>query len=517
MAHDDTGHDSARDAARGSGDAGDAARGTGDAANSIAGGEAAPDGAGDEGRDAAHGTAASVGEAGTGAAADTPHGDAGSAGERLASLEAENARLRAELGNGRAGASTGEPGRRKPRRTAGGVIRSILSAVCLVLAGVLTPVAIVGAWAATQLTDTEAFVGTFAPLADDPAVQRLVAAQTVAATEEALDVEGLTSDVIDGIIDLGTGERASDALRALEEPAAAGIRALIRNTVEDFVASDAFSDIWREALRASHAEALAALRHEPGAAVSLEGDELGIQLGPIVERAADALADAGLDFAAAIPAVDRTIVVAEGDSVAAVQLGYAVATIAGVWMPWLVLALAAAGVLLAHKRARALIWAGVALAIGAIVLAIGLGVGGMVAGGALDDAGVPADAAAALYGGVTARMLDTAVVVAVLGAAVALVAWLAGPFEVPRRMRGAASDAAASLREAAGQRGLGTGAFGVWVERWRPWLLAAVGLAAALVVVFARPLSVALIVWTLVLAALAVAAIELVRRPPAVE
>ena len=65
--------------------------------------------------------------------------------QRVRELEAENARLAAESHVPDAGAAAG----RAPRRS--GWWRALLSAVCIVLAGVLLPVSIVAAWSRAQL------------------------------------------------------------------------------------------------------------------------------------------------------------------------------------------------------------------------------------------------------------------------------------------------------------------------------------------------------------------------------
>ena len=64
-------------------------------------------------------------------------------------------------------------------------------------------------WGKTTLTDTDAFVATYAPLAHDPVVQSYIVDQASTAINANLDVEQLTSDVIDGSRHLASGhERA---------------------------------------------------------------------------------------------------------------------------------------------------------------------------------------------------------------------------------------------------------------------------------------------------------------------
>lgn len=94
--------------------------------------------------------------------------------DRLRELEAENERLRTA------------PASR--RRISG---RSILAGLLIVVALVLAPVAALGSWARMQLVDSDRFVSTFAPLAEDPAVQELIVTQVSAAIEQNLDIDAL--------------------------------------------------------------------------------------------------------------------------------------------------------------------------------------------------------------------------------------------------------------------------------------------------------------------------------------
>ena len=51
------------------------------------------------------------------------------------------------------------------------VLRRLLSALLVLAAVALLPVALTGTWLERTVTDTDTYVDTVAPLADDPAVQ----------------------------------------------------------------------------------------------------------------------------------------------------------------------------------------------------------------------------------------------------------------------------------------------------------------------------------------------------------
>src|SRR5918994_3721371 len=229
---------------------------------------------------------------------------------RIAELEAENAALRA-------GADAEEASRAAPTDAAASVAplrerrrwgRTAAAIVLVVVGLLLAPVAVISAWARLELVDTERFVATFAPLADEPAVQDYITEQATAAIGEQVDIPGLTKDVFDGIKSLDLPPRAEDALSLLEAPAAQGLQSLVTQVVDRVVTSEGFADVWAAALRATHTQFVTAVQGDPDAALAVGGDgTISVQLGPIIETVKQRLEERGVGFAAAIPEVDRSI------------------------------------------------------------------------------------------------------------------------------------------------------------------------------------------------------------------
>ena len=157
--------------------------------------------------------------------------------ERLRLLESENELLRSKL----AGAESGAP-----VATAGPKTRgrgwTVLAATLIILGLMLAPIAVVSGWMKNQLTDTEMFVSTFAPLAEDPAVQAFVADKVSTVIEEKIDIPSLMDDVFNGIRQLDLPPRAIAALGLLEGPATEGLQSLLDSTVQKVVSSDQFAD-----------------------------------------------------------------------------------------------------------------------------------------------------------------------------------------------------------------------------------------------------------------------------------
>lgn len=434
--------------------------------------------------------------------------------ERIAALEAENATLRDELGDDARVAPTTSVSAVPVRPHTRSWAWTLLATVLIVIGALLAPVAVVASWAKVQLTDTQSFVDTYAPLADDPAVQAYVTDQAVAVIQENVDIPQVTSQVVDGITELGTGPVATKALDALKGPLAQGIVSLIHTTVGNFVASDAFAQVWQEALRTTHTQLVATMQNDPKAAVAVGADgSVGIQLAPIIARVKQLLVDQGLTFAAQIPTIDKTITIAQNSSIPTIQLFYGVAVAAGAWLQWIALAFLALGVIVARRRSLALVWASVALALAMVVVVAGIAIGRLVFVGSVSPSLLPTGVANTLYRTLTTAMQDTGVAVLVLAIVVAVVGWYAGPFAVPRKLRGFFGSGVTWVREAAERHGISTGRTGEWIYAQRVLLRALVALIAAALVLFIRPLTTPLIVWTLVLAAVVIAVLELVQRP----
>jgi hypothetical protein len=415
---------------------------------------------------------------------------------RLQELEAENARLRAEALTVPAKA---------PRPREGGRWRAVVSAICIVVASILVPVSIVAAWARVELVDETRFVETFAPLADDPHVQAMVIDQTTTAIQESLDLDSLANDQFDGLQQLDLPPRALAAIDLLRAPAVQGLTNLVDATVTRLVESDAFADVWETALRASHRalQAAAAGQTAGGAVVIGDDGTLGIELGPIVEEVKQRLVDRGIAFAASIPPVQRTIVVAQSDALALVGGVYNLAVAAGWWTPVVTLVLFVLGILIARHRSTAFLGAGIGLALGGGVLAAALGIGGSVLSLSAPSLGVPSGALNAVYAQVTDAMQHTAVIAMLVGVVIAVIAWFLGRSRGARAARASMDSVNDGLRSAIAERGVDTGATGDWLYGQRVLVRVVLGVLAVVWLLLLRPLSagdifLVLIVWLIV-------------------
>lgn len=433
----------------------------------------------------------------------------------VATLEGENAALRAGGGADATATDVIIPaaplGATVPHRRSRWW--AVLSSTLIIIGLVLAPIAVVSSWAKVQLSSTDQFVATFAPLADDPAVQSYVSDQVVTVIEEQIDIPAITADLFDGLAQLDLPPRAAAALSLLEAPAAAGVQNLVSTAVDRLVASDAFSDVWAQALRVSHRQLTATLQGDANAALSISGGgELGVQLGPIIEEVKKRLVDQGFGFAANIPVVERTIVIATADAFTTAQLVYGLAIAVGTWLPFIALGLLAAGVLVAKRKVRALVATSVALGVVMLILAAGYGIASIFFVASVSPGLMPSNAAEVIYNQVIELMRSTTTAMTVLAFTVAVIAWFSGPFAPAVKLRGFVGAGLDSVRTAADRRGITTGGFGVFLYKQRVLVRVLIGAVAAAVLLLSRPLSGATIVWTAVIALLAVLLAELLQR-----
>lgn len=434
--------------------------------------------------------------------------------EVIEQLQAENANLRARVGSDPDRPSSEGDETRHWRRNSWGW--TLLATILIIIGALLAPVALVSAWAERQLTNTDYFVATFAPLADDPAGQAYISDQVTTVANENINASELTAELFDGIADLDLNPRAEAALLALEGPAAQAIESLVNSTVERLVTSQQFSDLFERVLRRGHVQMIATMQGDPNAVVDIESNgTIGIELGPIVEEVKSGLVDRGIEIADRIPEVDRTIVLASSDAAPTAQTIYAVTTVLGAWLPWVALVSLAAGVVVARRRARALIWAGIAVALSTLLLLAVIAIGQPLAVSALSM--MPTDTANVLYETTVESVNNSAIALLTLAVIVAIVAWLAGPFRWPRRIRAAGTSAASAIRSMGEQHNLTTGSVGEWLFRMRIPLYVLIALGFAAVVLFNRPVTLALILWSAVLALVLIALLQVLQRPPEVE
>jgi hypothetical protein len=425
-------------------------------------------------------------------------------------LRARIAELEAQL------SVTPSPPEERPGRVRGSRWWGVSSAVLLVLACVLAPLSVTAVWAKTQVDDTDAYVETVAPLADDPAVQAAVANEVTTAIFTNLDVRALTTEALTTVAQQpDVPPRVADALPALAVPISDGLEGFTKTQVANLLASPQFARLWAEANRIAHTQVVKLLEGNQGGAVSAQGDTVTLNLGPIIEAVKTRLVQRGFGLAANIPSVDRSFVLVQSDSVATAQGVYRLVNTLGFWLPIAALVFFAGGVALARDRRRALLRGALGVVAAMVVLGVALAVMRSIYVSETPADILTAQAAGGVFDTLVRFLRTSMRALAVLGLLVALAAFLAGPSTAAVRTRAGFTGGIGSLRGGAEAGGWRAGPVAAWTYRHRQPLRVAVLTAGGLVLVFwSRPTA-----WVVVGVALVVvvllALVEALAVPPA--
>ena len=367
--------------------------------------------------------------------------------------------------------------------------RAVVAALLIVLGCVLVPLAGVAVWARNQVTNTDRYVATVAPLASDPAIQNAITDQITTQVFTYLDVQGLTTQAVDALSQRSNlPPRVTSQLQALSGPIANGIQGFTRTQIAKIVQSPAFADAWIQANRLAHAELVKALTGEGGGSITVENDTVSINLAAFIATVKQQLVANGFTLAERIPTVNASFVLFQSSDITRARSAFNLLTKLGTWLPIIALALLGLGVYVARDHRRALIGAGLGVAISMLGLALGLAVFRSVYLDAVPASVLPHDAAAVLYDTIVRFLRAGLRTVFVLGLVVATGAFLTGQSVTAVRARQGITGAIGWLQGGAERAGWRTGPVGSWVAtNARVLRIAAVAVAALALVFWTRP------------------------------
>ncbi|WP_307672141.1 hypothetical protein [Streptomyces sp. V4I2] len=378
------------------------------------------------------------------------------------------------------------------------------SFLLILLASLLSLLAVVSVWANSIVRDTDRYVATVGPLASSRDVQKAVTDRVTTAVLAQVDVEKLVKELEQAAAQRGAPPKAAELLGNLKGPITSGLKSLVGDTVERVVSSSAFDTVWVNANRRAHSAIDKALTGESDSAVSVKNGQVAIDLGPIVAQVKERLVSAGFKPAARIPAVHTQFLVFASEDVDEIKWYLRVLEIMGSWLPLIVVLIAAAGVYLAVHRRRALIGAALGVFTAMLLLGIALTVLRSVY---LDH--LPAGASDAAAGAVfdsLVRFLRAGVrAVGAVALVTAAGAFLVGPSRVAVLTRTGCRRAIGALRDVSLSAGLPLGAVGRFVHRYKRWIGGVILVVAAVVLFTWTYPTVAVVVWTLVIVLVAFA------------
>ena len=396
--------------------------------------------------------------------------------------------------------------------------RSIAALMCVVLAVLLTTPAAVAFWGQRTLNDSERYLDTVGPLVDSPEVQDAIATTVIDAIEAQVDVEAILNDVFAGVI------TDRPRLERLVGPLSGAVNGLIERQVREFIASDAFADIWVRVNTRAQQTLVRVLQGEDTGAVSLQGDQVVLDVSEVIDQVKARLVARGLTIVenVPIPEVDKQIVLLDAPQLQQARTIYAFGNPVARWLIVVVAALYLAALLLARRRPRMTVIIGVGLVANALLVAFALSVGRQLFINQL--AGTVFGPASSVFYDTLLAYLDRGwQVLAWLGLILVVAGWFAGSNKPGAAVRGTLSAGLETIGAAVSDGPVG-GA-GRWVAANARWLRVAIGVLGAVVLLWGNDVSLSRLLWSSVLVVVLLAIVQVLigagggtgaptRRPP---
>ncbi|MFE5867480.1 hypothetical protein ACFQ6V_02370 [Streptomyces roseifaciens] len=357
------------------------------------------------------------------------------------------------------------------------------ASVLLVLAFVLSPLAVVAAWANSQVSDTDRYVQTVAPLAKDPAVQNAVTDRLTTRVVDNVDVKGITDSLSNALAKTDAPPAVVDKSHLLAGPLKNAITTAVHTVIDKVVTSDQFAQLWDGANRKAHAALVKTLTGEGNSAVEAKGDSVVLDLGTVIDNVKQKLVAEGYEKAANIPDVDKTIPLFQTDKLDDAQSTMRLLNVVGTWLPVIVIVLAAFAVWAAPAHRVALMVTAIGIGVMMVLLLVGLVVARRIYLDSVPTTTLPSDAAAAVYDTFVRFLRNSTRTVLVTAVITAVAAYLYGPGRGARFIRSASSRATGATGRAMARSGLRTGATGHWLETHRRWTTGIVIVAAVVALV----------------------------------
>jgi hypothetical protein len=279
-------------------------------------------------------------------------------------------------------------------------VRTSLGTIFVVLGFLLAAPAVAAYALVGEVTDEQSYLSAVTPLADDPEIQQAVATQI------------------------------NDALAPQVPDSAQGI---VQQSVDGFVASPEFKELWVNVNKEAHPEVLAMLRGEQGGSLSVQGDAVVLNLGDVAAQLKARMTAEGVPLADQIPAIDASVQLISRPAVRQLVPAFDLLETLSVVLPVLSVLLLLGGVVLSARRGRTMVVGGIGLVVMMLLLVLFL----FLARSQVAAQSTQPELAGAFYDALTNEVMIIAwIVCAVGGVAVIAGAFLASAQS--RRMAAAA-------------------------------------------------------------------------------
>ncbi len=222
-------------------------------------------------------------------------------------------------------------------------MRNALAVFCVLVATLLVPGVIGSTWLSQRVDDTDAYVDTVAPLADEPDLRAELGDRLAEAAVAALQE----------YVPVGLPESVDDMARAASK---------------QVVENEGFPKFWREANAEAHREFLAIVHEERGQRDP--DDWVMVDLAPLLEQVFSELSANGIPVDL-LPAVPLEVPVLQESKLEEIQGSYQLLDGASLWLPLVAGGLVLLGVAVAtgwRGRLRVLGGAALGTVVGALVV-----------------------------------------------------------------------------------------------------------------------------------------------------
>ena len=402
------------------------------------------------------------------------------------------------------------PARASRARTASAVIVFLLAAI-------LTTPAALAFWAQRTLTDPQRYIQTVGPLVNSPEVQDAIGSAAIQTFQQQVNVEAILSDVFAGIL------TDRPRLQRLVGPLASGVNSLIEREVRSFIASDTFADLWVAAQTRAQQALVRVMEGDASGAVSLQGDQVVLDIGDVLEQVKQRLIARGLTVLqnVPIPDVNKQIVLMDAPKLAQARTIYAFTKPIATWLLPAVALLYLIAFLLARRRPLMAGAIGVSFVINALLIGFALTVGERLFVNAFSGT-VLAPASTVIYTELLAFLTRGWQMILWLGIILVAAGWFAGVTGSAVAFRRWLSGGLRAGGAAVGTEGLAP--TGRWVTSNAAWLRVVAVAAGVVVLLWGLDTSLSRLVWSTVLVVVVLVLIELAagldegrrKAPPAV-
>jgi hypothetical protein len=284
----------------------------------------------------------------------------------------------------------------------------------VILGCVVAPISVMGVWLHNTLLNTNQYVATVGPLAQDPAVQNAVATRVTNELTQGLNLRGRLESALP--------PNASFAVPFIT----AGADQFVHQLTVKIVQSPKFAALWKALNRRAHGQIIALLRGHGGAVKLVRGSVI-LDLGPIVQTVSNALNRIGISgLSKKLKVANRQLVLVSSNTLKKTQTATRLLDDLAIVLPLLTAGLFVAAIALSATRRRTILHSAIGLALAMALLLIIFNLLRTLYLDAL-PASTNQAAATAAYNQLLSFLRTSVRALFAFALIVALAAWLAGP------------------------------------------------------------------------------------------